>query len=114
MANIKCTYYRYRCNDGTYEHNGRICDHHDYGWAGDEYDSCCDYADDKPYKAENGMYAIPLQCRYVYEEEVMFEKAVRQYELDDDSLTMPRKEIPLHRIKYLCIDGKEIISDSNG
>ena len=112
MTEIKCTYYRFRCCDGTYEHNGDICKHHDYGWCGDEYDECCDYASLEPKKINDGMnyvIAIPGQCVHAYKEEIRFAESVRIYELDDDELIMPKRKIPTHRIIYLNIDGECVI-----
>lgn len=106
MAQIKCKYYRYRCYDGSYERSGRICEHHD--WC-DEYDDGCEFADTKPYRADNGMIAIPLQCKHVCREVVMFEKKVSAFELDDDYLEISRRTIPIERINRLVIDGEIII-----
>lgn len=106
MTRIKCTFCRYRCYDGTYEHNGQICEHHDYFNNGYEYDDGCEYADANSHKAENGLFETPLQCSYVAREEVRFEKETKSFELDDDYLVMRNRKIPVSRIKYLCIDGE--------
>ena len=107
MANIKCTYRRWRCYDGSMEHQGRLCKHHT--WDGYEYDDSCDYGNCEPYRTENGMIAVPFQCRYVQEETVIFEKNVKSWTLDDDELTMRGLSIDVSNIKELVIDGKTII-----
>lgn len=107
MSSIKCIYYRFRCLDGTYKHQGRICRHHDTPC--DEYDGCCDCADDTPKITDVGVYEIPLQCRHAYKEEVRFEELVRCYELDDDWLMIPKHKIPTDRIIRLIIDGEHVI-----
>ena len=106
MARIKCTFYRYRCYDGTYEHNEQICEHHNYFGNGFEYDDGCEYADAKPYRTKDGLIALPLQCKYALREEVRFEKEVKSFEFDNDYLTMRNRKISVNRIKYLSIDGE--------
>ena len=109
-TSIKCTFYRLRCGDHHVSIGGCICPFHD-AHHHDEYFDGCEYADDKPYMNENGMIAIPHQCKHVYRETVMFEKTVKQFEFDDDYLTVSKREIPVPRIEYLSIDGKEIIAN---
>lgn len=105
MAIIKCKYVRYRCVDGTYYHNGDICQHHDNG----EYDGLCDYADDAPCRDRLGVYKNPMQCAHVQPETVMFERNAKSFELDWDYLTVGRLKVDIERIEYLSIDGEEII-----
>lgn len=109
MSQIRCTYRRWRCYDGTYEHYGNICKHHQYN--GFEYDEGCEYGNCEPYRTEDGLMVVPLQCKYVVEEIVMFEKNVKSWTLDNDELSMRGKTIDICNIKELVIDGKSVIGD---
>ena len=111
MANIKCKYIRWRCYDGTYQHSGSICKHHDDPWGRAEYDDLCDYGECEPYQTEGGLTAIPYQCKHVQEEIVMFEKNVKSWTLDNDELSMRGLSINVSNIKELVIDGKTIIEE---
>lgn len=104
MARIKCLYKRYRCGHGDIVWNGAVCEHHNFCGNGHEYDENCERGDCEPYQLENGMIAIPLQCKHVYEEEVMFEKSVKAFEYDSDGLSIRKEDIPESRIIFLQID----------
>ena len=106
MAEIKCKYYRFKCYDGTYQHSGDICEHHNEPW--DEYDSLCDYANDRPRECD-GVIEIPMQCRYAIKDTVMFSRSAKWYELDKEGLRLPRTWIPFHRIVWLTIDGETVV-----
>ena len=114
MAIIKCEYRQWRCSYGDLRYSGRICEHHNYCNSGFEYDDSCEVGNCEPYAIENGMIAIPFQCRYVVPVMVMFEKNVRSFEYDDYfGLKIGRKLIEPSFIRELVIDGKEIIKDKD-
>lgn len=104
MTSIKCKYMRYRCIDGTYAHNGQICNHHVS--FGGEYDESCEYGDGARRFPE-----LLWICSNACEEIVMFEKNVKSFELNWDYLTLRGQKIDTDKIKYLAIDGEVIIDD---
>ena len=107
MANIKCKYYRHRCGYGEYGWAGRICSH--ISWDVSFYDC---YAHDGCIHGDSGDFDMDV-CKHAYRETVIFEKNIKSYELDDDGLSFRRQFIPYHRINYLFIDGKEVISEDD-
>lgn len=114
MTSIKCKYVRYRCGRDYYSY-GSPCKHHSR-WSSDspiEYDDCCDYADARPLKVDS-VYEIPLRCRNMYLEDVMFEKCVKSFWLDENELLIGRRSINVADIVELIIDGRMIIGEEEG
>ena len=114
MAIVKCKYIKYRCGNGF--QYGMLCTHHDYGFNEDEYDGFCEYGCVNPKWDEQGedgtiTVHIPYQCKYVYDEVIMFEKNIKCFELNDEELIMGRKSISTARIKRLVIDDETIIQE---
>lgn len=101
MGVIKCIYVRPRCT-----------------YYGDLSTDCKDPDSDKlDYNCERfsvnpivKYQEINPPCMHRLWEPIMFEKTAKTYELDYSGLTIGRLYIPRDYINYLCIDGKEIIT----
>ena len=98
MAHIKCRYTKPMCTLGnTAEWDDR--------WWCDDDTLCCDYH--KPEKSD----VVNAQCIYSFEHHAEFEKSYKEYEFDEDGLSLGRRGyfMPKTIIEYLEIDGRTLI-----
>lgn len=108
MTTIKCKHLYAVC----YMNFGNRCDYCDFNeWGG--YGQDCEY-----YASKHDIYItskddkridVNETCGYMGFRERFFEYSVKNYEYDDNGLTIGKTFIPAGAITYLEIDGEKII-----
>lgn len=111
MARIKCRYSRPTCCKPGGE-IGKSIKWDEY-WSCDSKDDCCDYTKPEEPVVINGGILINPQCRYSYVKYVEFEKNYKEYEFDEDGLSLGRRGdfIPVDDIEYLEIDDRILVNE---
>ena len=106
MAHIKCRYTKPMCTLGnTAEWDDR--------WWCDDNSLCCDYQKPEKPVVINGHILANPKCIYSFEHHAEFEKNYKEYELDEDGLSLGRRGdfMPKTIIEYLEIDGRILINE---
>ena len=98
MAHIKCRYFNFKCStDLPYV---IVCSDPFNGFHCENF---CDY------DYEDTCVTVFSQCKYAWKNRMEFEGDYKRYELDDDTLLVSRKKIPIDYIEYLDIDNRVLI-----